>query len=71
MSPLRRAERFERPVNPARVVPGMATSRWNSASESRNPWRGLDGLVRSEAFTAINERLAELTDEVKAAIASK
>jgi hypothetical protein len=44
IAPLRRAKRFERPVNPARVVLGMATSR-GTVETSRNPWRGLDGLV--------------------------
>jgi len=37
MSPLRSAERSERPVNPARVVSGTATSRPNSRSEAETP----------------------------------
>jgi hypothetical protein len=45
MSPLRRAECFERRANPERVVPGTATSWWNSLGEIGNPWRDLDGLV--------------------------
>jgi hypothetical protein len=37
IAPLRRAERSERPVNPARVVPGTATSRLNSRSAAETP----------------------------------
>jgi hypothetical protein len=33
MSPLRRTERSEKPINPERVVPGMATSPWNSCGD--------------------------------------
>ena len=37
MTPLRWTERFERPINPARVVPGTATSRLNSRSAAETP----------------------------------
>jgi hypothetical protein len=37
MTPLRRTERSERPVNPVRVVPGTATSRLNSRSAAETP----------------------------------
>ena len=37
MSPLHRTERSERPVNPARVVSGTATSRSNSRSAAETP----------------------------------
>ena len=45
MTPLRRTERSERPVNPERVVRGMETSRWNSRREAETPGGALDGLV--------------------------
>jgi hypothetical protein len=45
MTPLRRTERSERPVNPVRVVPGTATSRLNSRSAAETPGGALDGLV--------------------------
>jgi hypothetical protein len=49
MTPLRRAKRSERPVNPERVVPGTARSRLNSRSAAETPGGASTDLSVSES----------------------
>jgi hypothetical protein len=53
MTPLRRTERSERPVNPVRVVPGTATSRLNSRSAAETP-----GGASTDLSVPTNRRVA-------------